>query len=110
RRGAGDRSGEVIARVWSARTTRARAPAYAEHLRSHVLPAVKEVEGYAGAMLLERNLPSADPSEGVEIVVITLWRSLDSIRGFAGDDVETAVVAEAAAAVLTEFDQRVRHY
>ena len=100
----------MIARVWSARTTRARAPAYAEHLRSHVLPAVKAVEGYAGAMLLERDLPGAQPGDGVEIVVVTLWRSLDSIHGFAGDDVETAVVAQEAAALLSDYDQRVRHY
>jgi hypothetical protein len=56
-------------------------------------------------MLLERDAP-----EGVEIIVLTFWRSLDSIRGFAGPDLEGAVVAEEAAALLTQFDRRVRHY
>ncbi len=43
-----------------------------------VLPTVRPVDGYAGAMLLER-----EDSETVELIVITLCRSLDAIRGFA---------------------------
>ena len=95
----------MIARFWSAHTTPAQASAYADHLRTHVLPAVRKVEGYAGAMLLQRGA-----SDAVEIVVITWWRSLDAIRGFAGADLEGAVVAEEAASLLTQFDRRVRHY
>jgi heme-degrading monooxygenase HmoA len=95
----------VIARLWSARATPAGARAYADHLRSHVLPAVKQVDGYAGAALLER-----DASAAVEILVITWWRSLEAIRRFAGPDSEEAVVADEAAALLTSFDRRVRHY
>jgi heme-degrading monooxygenase HmoA len=95
----------MIARVWSATTTAAQAPAYAEHLRNHVLPSLRAVDGYAGAMLLER--PAGD---AVEVVVVTYWRSLDAIRGFAGADLEAAVVAGEAAALLTRFDRRVRHY
>lgn len=95
----------MIARFWSARTTLAQASAYVDHLRSQVLPIVRNVDGYAGAMLLERAA-----SEGVEILVITFWRSLDSIRGFAGADLEEAVVADEAASLLTQFDRRVRHY
>jgi len=95
----------MIARVWSAQTTPTQAPAYVEHLNAHVLPALRAVDGYGGSMLLERAVSGA-----VEVVVITFWRSLDSIRGFAGDDLEGAVVAEEAAALLTQFDRRVRHY
>ena len=43
-------------------------------------------------------------------ICFTFWRSVDSVRGFAGADVEAAVVAEEAAALLTQFDRRVRHY
>ena len=95
----------MIARLWSAHTTHAKAPAYADHLRSEVLATAREVDGYAGAMLLERDL-----SDAVEVVVITLWRSLDAIRGFAGADLEAAVVTDAAAALLTRFDDHVQHY
>jgi heme-degrading monooxygenase HmoA len=69
------------------------------------LPTIRKVDGYAGAMLLEQKA-----SDMVEIIVITLWRSLDLIRGFAGNDLEEAVVADEAASLLTQFDQRVRHF
>ena len=95
----------MIARVWSAQTTPARARAYAEHLKAEVLPAIRALEGYGGAMLLECTLPGA-----IEIIVITFWQSLDAIRSFAGADPEKAVVADQAAALLTQFDERVRHY
>jgi heme-degrading monooxygenase HmoA len=95
----------MIARVWTAQTTPAQAPAYAEHLRTQVLPAIRALDGYGGAMLLERALPGA-----VEVLVLTFWRSVDAIRSFAGADVDGAVVAEEAAALLTQFDRRVRHY
>ena len=95
----------MIARLWSADTTPAQAPAYAEHLRAHVLPALNAIEGYAGATLLERTTPAA-----VEIIVITWWRSLEAIRGFSGADLEHAVIADEAARLLTRFDHRVRHF
>jgi heme-degrading monooxygenase HmoA len=96
----------MIARVWTAQTTPAQAPAYVEHLRTQVLPAARTVDGYGGAMLLER----ARADAVVEIIVVTFWRSADAVRGFAGADVEGAVVAEETAALLTHFDRRVRHY
>jgi heme-degrading monooxygenase HmoA len=99
------RGNKVIARLWSAQTTHAQRPAYADHLKNHVLATLRKVDGYAGAMLLER-----EASDRVEIVVITFWQSVDSIRRFAGAEVEKAVVADEAAALLTEFDRRVRHY
>ncbi len=95
----------MIARFWSARTTPAQVSAYVDHLRAHVLPTVRKVGGYAGAMLLTRKA-----SGEVEILVITWWHSLDAIREFAGPHAEEAVVSDEAAAVLTQFDRRVRHY
>jgi heme-degrading monooxygenase HmoA len=95
----------VIARFWSAQTTPVQAPAYIEHLKTKVLPILQKVDGYEGAMLLQR-----EEADGVEIIVITQWISLEAIRGFAGDDLEEAVVADEAAALLIRFDRRVRHY
>jgi heme-degrading monooxygenase HmoA len=95
----------VIARFWSAQTTPAQAPAYIEHLKTKVLPILQKVDGYAGATLLK-----CEEIDTVEIIVITQWSSLEAIRGFAGDDLEKAVVADEAAALLTSFDSRVRHY
>ncbi|HXX39249.1 MAG TPA: antibiotic biosynthesis monooxygenase [bacterium] len=95
----------MIARVWTAHATPTRARAYTDHVRAHVVPALRRQKGYVRAMLLERRA-----SRLVEITVMTLWRSLDAVRGFAGSDVTRAVVADEAAALLTRFDHRVRHY
>src|SRR4029453_10904324 len=95
----------MIALLWSAKATPTEGPAYAAHFKNFVLPAVRSIDGYAGAMLLERQ---AD--ETVEIVVISWWSSLEAIQEFAGADLEEAVVADEASALLTSFDRRVRHY
>ena len=91
----------MIACIWSAQTPCAQAPVYTDHLRSHVLPTIRKVDGYTGALLLERE------ATGMFEIIITLWRSLDSIRGFTGDDFEKSVIVDEAASSLTQFD---RHF
>lgn len=97
-------SGTVV-RQWSARTTDAQWPSYLDHFSKNVLPELRRVNGYLGATLFVRHTAGT-----VEILVETSWRSLESIRNFAGPDLESAVVADEAAAVLTDYDRRVRHY
>ena len=98
------RTTETILRRWSARTTKAQLPKYLEHFSRNVLPELRRVPGYLGAMVSVGRLDGE-----IEIVVETTWRSLESIRNFAGPDLEAAVVADEAAALLTSFDRRVRH-
>jgi heme-degrading monooxygenase HmoA len=95
----------MIIRVWTALTTEEDQHQYYAHFREHVLPALRQLDGYAGASLGNRR--SAD---GVEILVITQWRSIDAVRAFAGPDAEQAVVTEEAARVLKKWDARVKHY
>ena len=95
----------MIARVWTARSARARVESYRRHLRDRVLPVLDRVTGYRGAQLLER----AD-GDHVELIVMTWWQSLDDVRRFAGPNVERAVVADEAAALLERFDAAVRHF
>jgi len=66
---------------------------------------LRTLDGYLGASLLTRSR-----RDDVEIVVVTRWRSRAAIHGFAGDDVDGAVVAPEAKELLTRFDERVRHY
>jgi uncharacterized protein YciI/heme-degrading monooxygenase HmoA len=94
-----------ISRVWSARTTPEKWERYREHFRENVLPELRAISGYLGATLFVRNI-----GDQKEILVETFWRSLDAIHLFAGVDLETAVVAEVAAAILTEYDHHTRHY
>ena len=99
----------MIERVWSARTTRDKAVAYVAYFGRVVLPELAAVAGYRGHRLLQRTL-SGHAADAIEIVVVTEWESLDVIRGFAGDDVDRAVVHDEAAALFTDYDQTVKHY
>jgi heme-degrading monooxygenase HmoA len=95
----------VIARIWKARATGKAAPEYIEYFNAHVVPELRSVAGYEGVKVLLRTA-----GDEVQVVVITWWTSLEAIRGFAGDAIETAVVHPAAAALLVDFDRHVEHY
>lgn len=94
----------MIARIWSARATPENWPAYKHHFARNVLPGLREVAGYVSAKLLKR-----EAGAEIEITVITFWDSWKAIDAFAGADREAAVVPPNAAAVLIDYDRRVRH-
>ena len=94
----------AIVRHWSARATEAQLPKYLEHFSKNVLPELRRVDGFLGVTVSTRRA-----EREAEIFVETTWRSLDAIRDFAGADVEAAVVAPEAAALLKDYDRRVRH-
>jgi heme-degrading monooxygenase HmoA len=96
----------MVERVWSARAMSAVAAAdYEAYFQRVVVPELTAVPGYRGARLLRRDVEGR-----IEIVVTTRWDSLDAIRGFAGDDLERAVVHEGAAALFSDYDRTVRHF
>jgi len=95
----------MIIREWRGMAARSNADAYPKHFRDYVVAELRSVPGFAGAQLSRREI-----DDKVEFLVLTRWQSLDAIRGFAGADMEKAVVASNAAAALVEFDTTVRHY
>jgi len=95
----------MIARLWSARTTSTLSARYMEHFWQSVAPVLRKVKGYQSASVLVRS-----HGDHVEILVITVWESYQAVDAFAGPNRETAVVASEAAALLTDYDRRVRHY
>jgi heme-degrading monooxygenase HmoA len=95
----------MVARLWSARTTRQLSNAYVEYFSQHVLPELQSVPGYVAAQVL-----TGAAGDTVEILVVTLWQSFEAIVAFAGQDREAAVVHPAAAALLTSYDRCVRHF
>ena len=95
----------VIARRWTALAEGSeQADAYAEHFTHTVRPHLESTDGFLG-VTLER----VEIDGGIEIVVVTRWESMDAISAFAGADVDLAVVEPEARAVLSRFDDRVRH-
>ena len=95
----------MIARHWRGRSRADTASAYLDHLRIETLPRLRALDGHRGAYVLRREV-----GDEIEFVVLTLWESLESVRAFAGDDYETAVVPPQARRVLTTFDKRALHY
>jgi heme-degrading monooxygenase HmoA len=95
----------VIARRWTALAEGSvQADAYAEHFARAVRPQLESTDGFLGATLERVEVHGA-----IEIVVVTRWESMAAITAFAGADVDLAVVEAEARAVLSRFDDRVRH-
>ncbi len=95
----------MIARVWHGWAPAGTADAYEAELRTAVLPGLRGVDGYRGALVLRRR-----EGEEVAFVTVTYFQSEGAIRAFAGEDVERAVVTPAAREVLSRFEERARHY
>jgi len=95
----------MMVRIWSARATEDGAKKYLSHFRRKVSPQLRRIGGYQGALLLRRG-----KNEGVEVQVLTFWKSMAAVRQFAGADPERAVVEDEAKAVLQDFDARVAHF
>ena len=95
----------MIVRTWRGRAPAGNLLAYVEHFRRKVLPELRGTEGFLGASLLQQGGP-----DGVELLVLTRWTSMEAIRAFAGDDPRRAVVHPGAVAALASFDATVEHY
>jgi antibiotic biosynthesis monooxygenase (ABM) superfamily enzyme len=95
----------VIARVWHGWTPPQNADAYEQFLRTKMFPSIHSVPGYLGADLLRR-----DAGDEIAFVTITRFESLESVRAFAGEDYEQAVVEPEARRLLSRFDERSEHY
>lgn len=95
----------MIARLWSARATPQNWPHYEKHFIGHVVPELRTQKGYVAANLLNR-----EEGGEIAITVMTFWRSLESLGGFAGTDREAAVVTPHITAFLSSYDKRVQHF
>jgi heme-degrading monooxygenase HmoA len=93
----------VIVRRWRASALDERM--YVRNFRRRVLPQLRQIRGFSGAMMLRRAVAA-----GVDIEVLTMWTSMAAIRRFAGRDAERAVVEPQARAALKRFERCVRHY
>jgi ATP-dependent Clp protease ATP-binding subunit ClpA len=96
----------AICRQWRGVVKKGRADEYIRHLKDEALPALRRLPGMLGVLSICRR-PVED---GVEFQVTTIWRSLEEIRSFAGDDVTRAVVPPAAQAMMVRYDERAVHY
>jgi heme-degrading monooxygenase HmoA len=94
-----------VVRQWKGVVKPGLAVRYLQHLRDETLPSLARLDGFNGATILRR-----DVEDGTEFQVSTLWRSLEAIAAFAGEDITRAVVPPAAQALMVRFDDRAVHY
>jgi hypothetical protein len=95
----------MIERHWTGVLRRERADDYLAHLRDDIFPALRRLDGFGGASASTR-----DVADGVECRVVTNWTSREAIERFAGGDIEVAVIATDAKAMMVRFDERATHY
>jgi heme-degrading monooxygenase HmoA len=95
----------MISRQWRGLARPEQASAYVEHLKTATFPSLFRLPGFKGASILRRNVAS-----GVEFLIITEWESIETIRAFAGANVEGAVVPQNVRAMMIEYDRVVRHF
>jgi heme-degrading monooxygenase HmoA len=97
----------MIIRIWRGWTTHSNAPAYQELLLTEIFSgiAARNIPGYRGISLCKR-----EAGDEIEFVTIMRFDSLDSVREFAGENYEGAVVPAKARALLTHFDAESAHY
>lgn len=95
----------MIARTWRGFTAPADADRYVEYLRQTGVKAYRETPGNRGVYLLRR--PCDDR---VEFLLVSLWESMDAVRGFAREDVDRAVFYPEDDAFLVARDDHVDHF
>ena len=95
----------MIARVWKGAVRRRDADAYARYMQDTGVAGYARTPGNRGVWMLRR-----DVGDRTEFVMFTLWDSLAAVRGFAGDDYETAVFYPEDERFLIERELVATHY
>ena len=95
-----------IVRVWKGYGTADGVRQYCDHhFTKTVLPQLRALEGFLSANVLVRSIENE-----TEVIVATVWDSLDSVKAFAGEDHNVAVVEPIVRDLLDRFDDRVTHF
>ena len=95
----------MIARLWHGRVPTSKAVAYREFTNGRAIPDYRSVPGNISVHVLERQ-----EGDVTHFITLTFWDSLESIRAFAGDDLEKAKYYPQDAEFLLECEPRVVHY
>ena len=95
----------MIARIWRGAVRRRDGDACARYMQETGVAGSAKSPGNNGVWMLRR-----DVDDRTEFVMFTLWDSLDAVKGFAGEDYETAVFYPEDDRFLVESDETCTHY
>lgn len=96
----------MIERHWHGKAKKPLLDTYFVHLQTDTFPQLRALDGFIDAKVLQ----GAQQGSVVDIVVITIWDSIEAIEKFSGGHLELAVVPEAAQKCFYSFDKHVVHY
>jgi heme-degrading monooxygenase HmoA len=94
----------AVARVWRGRVPAAKADEYEKYLDTAGVQALKKIKGNLGVQMFRG---TGDP---VEFLVISYWPDRDTIRAYAGADIEKVHHLPRDPEFLAGGDEQVRHY
>lgn len=91
--------------MWHGKVPASKAGAYREFLQGRAIPDYQSVEGNLSVHILER-------SEGAitHFITLTFWKDFESVKAFAGENVDTAKYYPEDQDFLIEFEPNVMHY
>ncbi len=95
----------MIARLWHGVTEAEKSDAYLAYLNETGVPDYRATEGNLGVYVLRRI-----ESERAQFLTLSLWESMEVIKGFAGSDPEEARYYPEDEEFLLEFEPTVSHY
>lgn len=97
----------MISRIWHGYTSPENAVTYENLLKEEIFTGIKNrnIKGFHGIQLLSR-----ETENEIEFITIMWFDSWESVKEFAGQAYENAVVPEKAQKVLSRFDRTSQHY
>jgi len=101
----GASTGAAVARTWLGRVPAHRSDAYLAYLQETGVRGLRATPGNQGVMVLRRMV-----GDVAEFQVISTWDSLESIRAFAGEPIDTARYYPADSDFLLGMSEKVEHW
>lgn len=95
----------MIARFWKGSVAAADADAYAAYMLETGVPGYTRAPGNQGVYMLRREV-----GDTYEFCMVSLWESMEAVRGFAGDEPHRAVFYPEDDRFLVERDLSVQHW
>jgi heme-degrading monooxygenase HmoA len=95
----------MIARIWRGVVRSEDADEYADYIAETGFAAYATTPGNRGSWMLRR-----DDADRTEFITFSLWDSVDAVKAFAGEDIETAVYYPEDERFLIEREDTVKHY
>ena len=96
----------MIARIWRGLVHTDKIVEYVDIVERTGMAEYRRTPGNLGAQILTRDLGGGR----TEIVTLSWWPDLETVRGFAGDDIEVAKYYPEDEPYLVDRDTTVAHY